>query len=221
VRILFPLFTFFGLALLMAGGCGVNGHLDPQPVTASVGDTAVNCNCNLTFDHSSCIGGTCRVHFPIELCLPPELNLATIDYGHAPTAAGMALMNLPQDQFQQRIQDYCQSTVTNIVYHLIQVWNGGWCDYKAPWAPAGGIGDSVACFPLALSSDSSSATEHKAGACEQPCPQVACSNEICGDGVQDSLGNIHLDRCQCNQVTEHFCPGDPPGALPTAVFCRP
>jgi hypothetical protein len=208
--------------LLIATGCSGNGHLDPQPTHASVGDTAVNCNCNLTFDQGACTGGTCRAHFPIELCLPPELNVATIDFGRPQSPAGKALAAMTQAQFDQRVQDYCETTVTNIIYHVIQVFSGGFCQYKTPWAPQGGIGSSVACFPLAVSSDTDRATERKTGACEQPCPQVVCDYATnCGDGVEDSLGNINLDRCQCNQVVDRSCPGDPPDALPTPVFCRP
>jgi hypothetical protein len=210
------------LPLLGSAGCITNGHVDPKPTRATVGDTAVNCNCNLTFDQSACAGGTCRVHFPIELCLPPELNTATIDFGRPPSPAGKALAAMSEVQFQQAVQEYCEKTVTNITYHLIQVFSGGWCGYKSPWAPEGGIGSSVSCFPLALSSDSDLATEHKSGACERPCPDVICSyEENCGDGVEDGFGNINLDRCQCNQVVDRMCPDDPPGGLPTPVFCRP
>ena len=207
---------------MTVGGCSGNGHLEPQPVQAAVGDTVVNCNCNLTFNQSACAGGTCRAHLPIELCLPPELNAATIDFGHLPSAAGLALAKMPKAEFEQRVTAYCEQTVTSLVYHLIQVFSGGWCDYKAPWAPQGGIGESVSCFPLAISDGSALATEKKAGTCARPCPQVVCSYETnCGADVEDSLGNINLDNCQCNQVTDRFCPGDPEGALPTPVFCRP
>ena len=96
---------------------------------------------------------------------------------------------MPQAQFEQRVNDYCTATVTTIVYHMIQVFSSGFCDYKMPFAPQGGIGDSVSCFPLAISSDSDQATEKKAGACERPCPQVVCSYEQnCGDGVEGQPG---------------------------------
>ncbi len=215
-------FLFSALLMLVAGGCSGNGHLEPKPVQATVGDTVVNCNCNLTFNQSACVGGTCRVHLPLELCLPPSLNTATIDFGRPQSAAGRALAQLSPAQFEQRVTEYCKQTVTSTVYHLIQVFSGGFCDYKAPWSPQGGIGESVSCFPLAISADSSLATEKRAEMCERPCPQVVCSYETnCGDGVLDSLGNINLERCQCNQVTDRSCPGDPEGALPTPVFCRP
>jgi hypothetical protein len=208
--------------LAIAGACDGNGLLTPQMFTATVSNTAVNCNCNLTFDYSTCTGGTCYYHLPIELCLPPELNTATIDYGHAPSAAGMALAQLPQAEFEQQVQEYCEQTVTNIIYHVIPVFNGNWCNYKAPFAPMGGIGTSVSCFPLPLTSGSDSATENAGGNCLQPCDQVACEYDTnCGQGVEDSFGNIDLDKCQCNQVVDRSCPGDPPDLLPTAVFCRP
>lgn len=211
-------------ALLLTGAfaCTGNGHLEPQPFSAKVGDTAVNCNCNISFDHDSCTGGKCKYHFPIEVCLPPELNAATIDFGHSPTPAGNMLANLSQAEFEKRVDAYCKQTMTDIVYHLIQVFNGGWCDYKAPYSPQGYIGESVSCFPLAINSDGGKATEPLGGNCARPCDRVACDYSTnCGEGVQDSFGNINLDKCQCNQVTQSMCPGDPPSALPTPVFCRP
>lgn len=219
-------FVVLGVLGLGGGGCSGNGHIEPSPFRASVGDTTVNCNCNLSFNHSICTGGTCRNHFSIKLCLPPALNSATIDAGRPPSPAGTALKNLTADEFATRVDDYCRREVTNIVYHLISVWNGGWCEYKEPFSPAGGIGESVSCFAQPLSGDGTSATEAPAAmsmadnTCSRPCPRTACTFDNCHD-VQDDFGNINLDRCQCNQVTMHECPGDPPGGLPTPVFCRP
>lgn len=215
-------FASLCMSLLFAGACTGNGHIDPAPFVAQVGDTAVNCNCNLSFNHSSCTGGSCQYHFAVELCLPPELNAATIDYGHAPSPAGRALANMPKAEFEKKVDDYCRQTATDIVYHLIQVWNGGWCEYKAPYSPNGYIGDSVACFPQSIASAGGTATESLGGNCSRPCDDVACDYHTnCGEGVQDMWGNVNLDLCQCNQVNESMCPGDPPNALPTPVFCRP
>ncbi len=102
------------------------------------------------------------------------------------------------------------------------MFNGGWCDYKAPFAPAGGIGDSVECFAQPFDNGPVAATALDDGACRTPCSVVDCDfHSNCGGDVQDEDGTIHLDRCRCSQVTIYGCPGDPPQSLPTDVFCRP
>jgi hypothetical protein len=202
--------------------CSGNGHVQPMSFQATQGDNVVNCACNLSFKHEVC-GGDCAAHFAIELCVPPELRTITgadiPDAGLAPDGGdgGVTLDEI----YAQRMDRYCRDTVTNVAYHLIQVFNGGWCDYKSGFAPDGGIGDSVSCFAQPLDGQGMRATTN-APTCEEQCPAVPCSHETnCGEGVQDSQGNIHLDKCQCSQVRESMCPGDPPEWLPTPVFCRP
>jgi hypothetical protein len=194
----------FILALFVAG-CGANGHLEPAPFRASAGDNVVNCNCNLSFQHSACVGGNCYAHFPIQVCVPPELRKK----------------EMTDDAFASRMDKYCRDTVTNMTYHLIQVFAGGFCEYKQPFAPQGGIGDSVFCFANAIEGKEGAATT-TAATCERSCPAVPCAWETnCGDDVQDDTGGIHLERCRCSQVTVHSCAGDPKQWLPTPVFCRP
>ena len=55
----------------------------------------------------------------------------------------------------------------------------------------------------------------------KPCPDVLCDDRTnCGKGVQDSTGNVHLDQCNCNQITfDYSCPGDNP-SVPADV-CPP
>ena len=51
---------------------------------------------------------------------------------------------------------------------------------------------------------------------------VVCDYKTnCGSSVQDSDGTIHPERCRCSIITSYGCPGDPPGDLPTPLFCRP
>ncbi len=195
----------FLLFSLLIAGCGANGHLEPTPFRAHVGDNVVNCNCNLSFEHSACVGGNCYAHFPIQVCVPPALRQ----------------QKMTDDQFAEKMDGFCRDTVTNLTYHLIQVFNGGFCEYKAPFAPTGGIGDSVSCFANSIDSAGGAATT-AAASCDRTCVPVACSHDTnCGEGVQDSGGNIHLDRCKCSQITTHSCAGDPKEWLPTPVFCRP
>lgn len=215
-----PVVVFALLAAFNPGcSCSGNGHVVQAPFVAALGDTAVNCNCNLTFDYPHCTGGTCRSHFDIRLCLPPNLNVEIADPS---TDAGIALANLSDEKFKHAVDDYCRNTVSRIVYHMIKVFNGGWCDYKARWAPDGGIGNSVECFAQPIGPEQPSATQREESVCVNPCDNTICDYDTnCGEGVQDEWGNIHIDRCQCNQITRYGCPGDPPESLPTPVFCRP
>jgi len=202
--------------------CSGNGHVAQEPFRAYLGDDVVNCACNLSFRHDVC-SGDCRAHFSIQICVPPAVRNAPIllpDGGLGDGGSGDGGVTA-DDVYAQRMDRYCRDVVTNDIYHLIQVWNGGWCEYKAPFAPQGGIGDSVSCFAQPIESGMQMATR-SAPTCEQVCPAVPCSHETnCGEGVQDSTGNIHLELCQCSQVTVHQCPGDPKEWLPTPVFCRP
>jgi hypothetical protein len=200
--------------------CSGNGHLEPRPFVAKVADNLVNCNCNLTFHNDYCTdtGGTCNSHLTLQLCLPPELNVNT-----ASAAQRTAIESLTDEQFAQRVDDYCKKTVSTIVYHTIKVFNGGWCEYKAPFAPDGGIGQSVECFALPLSGDKTGATARDTTTCDKPCPDVICDDKTnCGKGVQDDQGNVHLDKCNCNQITfDYTCPGDDPHDIPTPIYCKP
>jgi len=183
-----------------------NGHIQQKPFYAQPGDDVVNCACNLTFDNSHCTGGHCAAHFEFELCL--RLPLQNAD-------AGVTEQSSAADQ-------YCQKTANHVVYHMIKVFNGGWCDYKAPYAPDGGIGTSVECFAQELSDGTMRATTTDDGTCRSTCPTVACDYDTnCGGDVQDTYGNIHPERCKCSIITRYGCPGDPPSELPTALFCRP
>jgi hypothetical protein len=199
----------FGAGLVaVVMGCSLsgNGHVTKKPFFAEPGDDVVNCACNLTFDNEHCSGGHCAAHFSIALCLPPSLQNAD---------AGVDAQSAAADQ-------YCRDTATHVVYHMIKVFNGGWCDYKAPYAPDGGIGSSVDCFAQPVDDSAMRATSVDDGTCRQSCAPVDCDYATnCGSDVQDTDGTIHPDRCKCSIITRYGCPGDPPGDLPTALFCRP
>jgi hypothetical protein len=215
------LWILFVLAAPFNPGCVCkgNGHVEQTPFVAYVGDNVVNCNCNISFRHDVC-AGDCAAHFAIQLCVPPEMRQVVVPPepdGGAPDGGAVTADQI----YAKRMDDYCSQTVSNQAYHLIQVWNGGWCDYKAPFAPQGGIGSSVVCFAHELKPKTVVATTNTPS-CEQRCAPVECAYERnCGDDVQDDTGNIHLDKCKCSQVTMHQCPGDPASWLPTPVFCRP
>jgi hypothetical protein len=215
--------SIHGLRLLLLLGtlapgclCQANGHVDPKPFVARPADNVVNCNCNLTFKHEACsdTGGICYGHLTLPFCLPPGLNPDTTPDG--------GLLTTSADQLAADVDNYCKKVVTNIVYHTIKIFNGGWCEYKDPFAPDGGVGQSVECFAQPFD-DKPTATARDTTVCTQPCPDVLCDNHFtCGPGVQDDHGNIHLENCKCNQITYDFtCPGDPPSDLPTPTFCKP
>jgi hypothetical protein len=198
---------WFGLALFAVfAGCNLsgNGHVEQKPFYATAGDDVVNCACNLSFDNEHCLGGHCAAHFSIQLCLPTELQQPDIiDYS-------------------AQVDQYCRDSVTHVVYHMIKVFNGGWCDYKAPYAPDGGIGGSVSCFAQEIDDGRMRATTSDDGTCRTSCAKVACDYDTnCGSDVQDSTGEIHPERCRCSIITKYGCPGDPPDDLPTPLFCRP
>lgn len=210
------LLVALALFLPACDGCSGNGHVVQTAFYAQPGDDVVNCVCNLTFDNEHCNGGHCAAHFGIELCIPPSLQAD----GGAPLDAGVADGGI--DDYSARIDRYCRETATHVVYHMIKVFNGGWCDYKAPYAPDGGIGRSVACFAQELKDGTERATASDDGTCRTQCPSVPCDYATnCGSDVQDGQGNVHPDRCKCSVVTKYGCPGDPPSDLPTALFCRP
>jgi hypothetical protein len=193
-------------AVIVACNLSGNGHIQPKPFYARPGDDVVNCACNLTFDNEHCSGGHCAAHFAIELCLPPSLQAAD---------AGVDERSAAADQ-------YCRDTATHVVYHMIKVFNGGWCDYKAPYAPDGGIGNSVECFAMPIDDQHMLATTIDDGTCRQSCAPVVCDYATnCGGDVQDTDGTIHPERCKCSIITRYGCPGDPASDLPTALFCRP
>jgi len=105
---------------------------------------------------------------------------------------------------------------------MIKVFNGGWCDYKAPYAPDGGVGSSVSCFAEELDDGRMRATTSDDGTCRTTCPTVDCDYATnCGGDVQDSDGTIHPERCKCSIISRYGCPGDAPNELPTVKFCRP
>jgi hypothetical protein len=199
-----------------AQGCAscTNGHVVQKPFVALPGDDVVRCVCNLSFNNKYC-GGTCLAHVDLDLCLPPALQRSadSVDLGAAPDGG---------DAYSRAIDEYCRTRVDLDVYHLIQVFSGNWCHYKAPFAPDGGVGHSVECFAQERHDDGKVATASDDGTCRTRCPAVACDYATnCGSGVEDSEGHVYLDRCRCSQVTNRGCPGDPPGELPTEVFCRP
>jgi hypothetical protein len=202
------------VTLIAIAGCNGNGHVDQKPFVARPHDDVVNCACNLTFDNSHCTGGTCYENFSVQLCLPPSLQ----QLGSTSQAPDAGI----SDQYSAAIDEYCRKTVTTTVYHLITVFNGNWCDYKAPFAPQGGIGSSIQCFAQPLHDDSPSATARDDGTCDTQCPSVECDfNTNCGVDVEDNYGNIYLDRCKCSEISTRSCPGDNPADLPLPVFCRP
>ena len=219
-RFAFAALALVAFALNPGCLCNGNGHVAQKPYRVRSGDDVVNCACNLTFANDHCSNGTCLAHFSIALCLPTEL-LASDDGGIEQVDLG-DVDGGATNTYAHRLDTYCRESVTNDVYHLIKVFNGGWCDYKAPFAPEGGIGDSVECFAQPFDNDPAAATALDDGACRTPCDVVDCDFHLnCGGDVQDEDGTIHLDRCKCSQVTRYGCPDDPPQSLPTDVFCRP
>lgn len=201
----------FALLLLLAtptAACNLsgNGHVEQAPFFAQPGDDVVNCACNLTFDNEHCSGGHCAAHFELKLCLPPHLQ--SVDAGAT--------------ELSSAADEYCRQSVTEVVYHMIKVFNGGWCGYKAPYAPDGGVGSSVVCFAQELQNGRQRATTSDDGTCRSSCAEVDCDYATnCGSSVQDSDGTIHPERCRCSEITRYGCPGDPPDDLPTPLFCRP
>jgi hypothetical protein len=192
-------------------GCNLsgNGHVTQTKFFAVPGDDVVNCACNLTFDNEHCSGGHCAAHFSLRLCLPPSLQSPQSPDGGS-------------DQQSAAVDGYCRDTATHVVYHMIKVFNGGWCDYKAPYAPDGGVGSSVECFAQEIDDGRMRATTSDDGTCRQSCAPVVCDYATnCGSDVQDYDGTIHPDRCKCSIITRYGCPGDPASDLPTALFCRP
>jgi hypothetical protein len=201
----------FASALLF--GCSGNGHVQQKKFFAAPGDDVVNCACNLSFANENCTGGTCSVHLALRLCLPPSLQ--TNDTGAAPVDGGV-------DPHSAAVDQYCRDTATHVVYHMIKVFNGGWCDYKAPFAPDGGIGDSVSCFAQDIDDGRMRATTIDDGTCRTSCAPVDCDYATnCGSDVQDADGTVHPERCRCSIISKYGCPGDPPSDLPTPLFCRP
>jgi hypothetical protein len=202
-----------------ACSCSGNGHLEQGHFYAQPGDDVVNCVCNLSFANEHCSGGTCAEHFAIELCLPPALQLSTprpdpIVHPGDDGGAG--------DSYSAAVNQFCRDTATHVVYHMIKVFNGGWCMYKTPFAPDGGIGDSVECFASELQNGTGRATTSDDGTCRTPCAPVDCDYTTnCGSDVQDATGMVHPDLCKCSIITKYGCPGDPPSDLPTPLFCRP
>jgi hypothetical protein len=206
VRHLVVVFGLAAVAIAVACNLSGNGHIIQKPFFAAPGDDVVNCACNLTFDNEHCSGGHCAAHFSIALCLPPALQAGD---------GGVDMLSSAADE-------YCRDTVTHVVYHMIKVFNGGWCDYKAPYAPDGGVGSSVSCFAAALDDGNGRATMSDDGTCRSSCAAVDCDYATnCGSDVQDSDGTIHPERCKCSIITKYGCLGDPPNELPTALFCRP
>jgi hypothetical protein len=128
---------------------------------------------------------------------------------------------LAADGYSRNVDEYCRNVITPTVYHLIKVWNGGWCQYKAPYAPSGGIGSSVVCFAQEIDDGKKNATTRDDGTCDRPCADVVCDYTANCHDVQDDFGGVHLDKCACSQITSYACPGDNPADLPTPLFCRP
>jgi hypothetical protein len=212
--------ALLALPLMPACSCSGNGHLEQGHFYAHPGDDVVNCVCNLSFANEHCESGTCAEHFALQMCLPPSLQLAAPPPGPVLTGAGKPDGGV--DPYSAAVNRYCRDTVTEVVYHMIKVFNGGWCMYKAPFAPDGGIGDSVECFASELASGNGRATTTDDGTCRKPCAPVACDYASnCGSDVQDITGNVHPENCKCSIITSYSCPGDPPSDLPTPLFCRP
>jgi hypothetical protein len=213
--------ALLALPFLPACSCSGNGHLEQGHFFAHPGDDVVNCVCNLTFANEHCSGGTCAEHFALELCLPAELQLSA----PRPDPVLRGVGDGGVDPYSTAVDHFCRDTATHVVYHMIKVFNGGWCMYKAPFAPDGGIGDSVECFASEIQNGgdgSGRATTSDDGTCRTPCAPVACDYATnCGNDVQDSTGNVHPEKCKCSLITKYGCPGDPPNDLPTALFCRP
>ncbi len=206
-----------GAAVHPGCACGPNGHIEQQPFVAVPGDDVVNCNCNLSFLNEHCPDGICLIHIDLQLCLPPELQ--NVDLGGVVFDGGA---DMGPDDYSRSVDHYCRDSATNAVYHVIKVFNGDWCRIKDPFAPDGGIGQSVECFAQQLQDGKLAATGRDDGTCEKPCDRVACDYDTnCGKDITDDQGGLHFDRCKCSQVTKYQCPGDPMSILPTDLFCRP
>jgi hypothetical protein len=190
--------------LSFLAGCNGNGHVDQKPFVVMQGDDVINCACNLTFDEEHCTGGTCYEHFSLPICIPPWVRTgeSTPDYG-------------------QQLDEYCRQTITDTIYHLIDVWDGSWCGYKAPFAPDGGVGSSVACFAQPFD-NKDKATARDDGTCDTECPYVVCDFSTNCHDVTDPFGNVDLNKCKCSKMEmQGICPGDDPAKFPPPQFCRP
>jgi hypothetical protein len=210
-----------------ACSCSGNGHVEQTAYFAQPGDDVVNCVCNLTFDNDHCTNGTCAAHLDVRLCLPAELQVGTPDGGavvqqQREPLIGADPADMGPDDYSRKVDEYCRTTASQVVYHMIKVFNGGWCDYKAPYAPDGGRGNSVECFAQEIDRHTQRATTTDDGTCRTLCDPVDCDYATnCGSDVQDSTGGVHPDRCNCSVITKYGCPGDKPDELPTPLFCRP
>lgn len=218
-------------------GCNCKGADVQSDFRAHIGDTTVNCDCNIRYKYLS------EDHVApqqVMICLPPSLNLPVAL--QVDPAAATALQSMTDDQFKQAVDNYCRTTFTRILYHVERIAAANFCDAKAPYAPDGGIGTQVECFAQGLM-PGGPATFYDStpdAGCATPCADVACSSyddpniplvKNCDaskieQSYLDSLGNPHIDirpeYCKCNKVTEPFgCDGDPPDDLPTPDFCQP
>ena len=123
----------------------------------------------------------------------------------------MQTADLGVDALSATADKYCRDSVTHVVYHMIKVFNGGWCDYKAPYAPDGGVGSSVECFAQELDDGRCAPPPATTAPAARSCAAVDCDYATnCGGDVQDTDGTIHPERCKCSIITKLRLPGRRP-----------
>jgi hypothetical protein len=213
-----PAFVILTTALQ---GCQCSSLAKPRPFTTHVGDTMINCRCNVQICYltdngtkytcndcpSGCVTTSpqtaqdaCAQNFPIHACLPPELNLPVEMTQDPAAAAGLADMG--EAQFALRVDQYCRGPVTNIVYHMLGTLNGGptgFCVEKGCVAPDGGIGGngidpstaSVFCFADPIVPTADGGVPGPATAPDPSC-DVPCGNTVCT--FQPDGGNCTFDN---------------------------
>src|SRR5579884_1743398 len=72
----------------------------------------------------------CLAHAELRVCLPPELNLATIDPDGGASPAGKALLATPQDEFKKKVHQVCADGLARFGYSMAKLATGSWCSYK-------------------------------------------------------------------------------------------
>src|SRR3954467_6484036 len=82
-------------------GCLCTNAAQQLPFRAHVGDNYVNCVCNAFLKVAP--NG---LPTPVQLCLPPELNLGVAEATNNPAAPGLADMG--DEEFARRVNSYCQ-----------------------------------------------------------------------------------------------------------------
>jgi len=232
-----PTRSFAALCLIVLGaavnpGCECpNGLATQKPSTGHLGDTVVNCTCNLDFNylhdpdvsHSSCwlepVPEEVQEHKSLKFCLPPELNAALPNNPNTP-----GIFDMGEAAFNDAVDQYCQTAVTNILFHIAagtEPATCGFCAEKASRWPQGGIAGSVHCFKDGIYEDGDAGLAATAfePTCTSPCGNTECDFSSTGNCSMAAVvnGGFNPAACQCNQVSQGACDVD--GG--TSVFCGP